>query len=68
MAEVYRDRLGIPHLRATDVGDLAEAQGEVTARDRGWQIEVDRLRASGRLSELIGKHIAEIRKEGCKVC
>lgn len=55
MAEVYRDRLGIPHLRATDVGDLAEAQGEVTARDRGWQIEVDRLRASGRLSELIGE-------------
>ncbi|MGX5771359.1 penicillin acylase family protein [Microbacterium trichothecenolyticum] len=54
MAEVYRDDLGIPHLRARDVGDLAEAQGEVTARDRGWQIEVDRLRASGRLSELIG--------------
>ena len=55
MAEVYRDALGIPHIRATDVGDLAEAQGEVTARDRGWQIEVDRLRASGRLSELIGE-------------
>ncbi|MFE5410663.1 penicillin acylase family protein [Microbacterium sp. NPDC056569] len=54
MADVYRDDLGIPHLRATDVGDLAEAQGEVTARDRGWQIEVDRLRAAGRLSELIG--------------
>ncbi len=55
MAELYRDDLGIPHLRATDVGDLAEAQGEVTARDRGWQIEVDRLRASGRVSELIGE-------------
>lgn len=54
MAEVYRDDLGIPHIRATDTGDLAEAQGEVTARDRGWQIEVDRLRAAGRLSELIG--------------
>lgn len=55
MAQVYRDDLGIPHIRATDAGDLAEAQGEVTARDRGWQIEVDRLRASGRLSELIGE-------------
>jgi penicillin amidase len=54
MAEVFRDDLGIPHIRAADVGDLAEAQGEVTARDRGWQIEVDRLRTSGRLSELIG--------------
>ena len=55
MADVYRDDLGIPHIRATDAGDLAEAQGEVTARDRGWQIEVDRLRAAGRLSELIGE-------------
>jgi len=55
MAEVYRDDLGIPHVRATDTGELAAAQGEVTARDRGWQIEVDRLRASGRLSELIGE-------------
>ncbi|MFE4727123.1 penicillin acylase family protein [Microbacterium sp. NPDC056736] len=55
MAEVFRDALGIPHIRARDVGDLAEAQGEVTARDRGWQIEVARLRASGRMSELIGE-------------
>lgn len=54
MAEVFRDALGIPHIRAEDVGDLAEAQGEVTARDRGWQIEVARLRATGRLSELTG--------------
>jgi len=55
MAEVFRDDLGIPHIRATDVRDLARAQGEVTARDRGWQIEVDRLRAHGRLAELIGE-------------
>lgn len=54
MAEVFRDALGIPHIRARDVRDLARAQGEVTARDRGWQIEVDRLRTAGRLSELIG--------------
>ncbi|WP_019180819.1 penicillin acylase family protein [Microbacterium yannicii] len=55
MAEVFRDDLGIPHIRAMDVGDLAEAQGEVTARDRAWQIEVGRLRAPGRLSELVGE-------------
>ncbi|MHC2998271.1 penicillin acylase family protein [Microbacterium sp. HJ5] len=54
MAELYRDAHGVPHLHATDVDDLARAQGEVTARDRGWQIEVDRLRASGRLAELVG--------------
>lgn len=54
MAEVFRDDLGVPHILAEDVRDLARAQGEVTARDRGWQIEVDRLRSSGRLAELIG--------------
>lgn len=52
---MFRDALGVPHIRAHDVHDLADAQGEVTARDRGWQIEVDRLRAAGRLSELIGR-------------
>jgi penicillin amidase len=55
MAELFRDALGVPHIRATDARDLADAQGEVTARDRGWQIEVDRLRSAGRLSELIGE-------------
>lgn len=55
MAELFRDPLGIPHLRAADVLALADAQGEVTGRDRAWQIEVDRLRAEGRISELIGE-------------
>lgn len=55
MARLYRDPLGIPHVRATDLRDLAAGQGEATARDRGWQIEVDRLRSPGRLSELIGE-------------
>ena len=51
MAEVFRDAFGIPHIRATDAGALAELQGHVTARDRAWQIEVDRLRPAGPLSE-----------------
>lgn len=55
MAEIFRDARGVPHVRATDVLDLADAQGEVTARDRGWQIETDRLRSTGRLAELIGE-------------
>lgn len=55
MAELYRDGLGIPHIRATTIRDLAFAQGEVTAQDRGWQIEVDRLRSVGRLAELVGE-------------
>ncbi|HWI32486.1 MAG TPA: GNAT family N-acetyltransferase [Microbacterium sp.] len=55
MAELFRDDLGVPHVRASDILSLARAQGDVTARDRGWQIEVDRLRAEGRLSSLIGE-------------
>ncbi|WP_421742898.1 penicillin acylase family protein [Cellulomonas sp.] len=51
---VYRDAFGVPHLRAADALTLAREQGLVTARDRGWQIEVDRWRAEGRLAERIG--------------
>ncbi|WP_127794985.1 penicillin acylase family protein [Agromyces sp. LHK192] len=53
-AELFRDRLGIPHLRAGDELALAEAQGRATALDRAWQIEVDRWRAEGRLAEHLG--------------
>ncbi|MBI9115869.1 penicillin acylase family protein [Sanguibacter suaedae] len=53
-AELFRDAWGVPHLRASDHLELAEAQGRVTALDRGWQIEVDRWRAEGRLAERIG--------------
>ena len=51
---VYRDALGVPHVRAADHLALAREQGHVTARDRGWQIEVDRWRAEGRLAERVG--------------
>ena len=54
-ARLYRDSLGIPHVRAANAMELADAQGEVTARDRAWQIEVARLRGEGRLAELIGE-------------
>lgn len=51
---VYRDALGVPHVRAADHLTLAYEQGLVTARDRGWQIEVGRWRAEGRLAERVG--------------
>ncbi|MGW6128683.1 penicillin acylase family protein [Cellulomonas sp. NPDC055163] len=53
-AELFRDAWGVPHVRAADHLELAEAQGRVTALDRGWQIEVDRWRAEGRLAERVG--------------
>jgi penicillin amidase len=51
---VYRDRWGIPHLRADSVSDLAFAQGRNAATDRAWQIQVERWRGEGRLAEHLG--------------
>ncbi|AQS68791.1 penicillin acylase family protein [Streptomyces pactum] len=54
MAETYRDAWGIPHLRAGDADGLARAQGRVTARDRAWQLEVERHRAQGTSASFLG--------------
>ncbi|MFC9062559.1 penicillin acylase family protein, partial [Streptomyces sp. NPDC057074] len=53
-AETYRDAWGIPHLRADSAGELARAQGRVTARDRAWQLEVERHRAQGTSASFLG--------------
>lgn len=54
MARTYRDAYGVPHVRASSVLDLAHAQGEVTARDRVWQLEHQRRRATGSVAEVFG--------------
>ncbi|GAA5209620.1 penicillin acylase family protein [Streptomyces thinghirensis] len=53
-AETYRDAWGIPHLRADNADELARAQGRVTARDRAWQLEVERHRAQGTSASFLG--------------
>jgi penicillin G amidase len=53
-AQVYRDRLGIPHVRAQSVQDAFFAQGFVHAQDRFWQMDFDRHRAYGRAAEYLG--------------
>ncbi|MFL9659380.1 penicillin acylase family protein [Streptomyces sp. PB17] len=53
-AETYRDAWGIPHLRADTPHELARAQGRVTARDRAWQLEVERHRAQGTSASFLG--------------
>ncbi|MFF2570711.1 penicillin acylase family protein [Streptomyces sp. NPDC058084] len=53
--EVHRDAWGVPHLRAADPRELARAQGLVTARDRAWQLEVERHRAQGTTAEFLGE-------------
>ena len=54
MARIYRDAYGVPHVRAGSVTDLAHGQGEVTARDRAWQLEWLRRRATGTTEEVLG--------------
>ncbi|SDL83502.1 penicillin amidase [Glycomyces sambucus] len=50
----HRDAWGIPHLRASDIVALAFAQGHNAAKDRAWQLEHLRRRATGTASELLG--------------
>ncbi|MEU1849174.1 penicillin acylase family protein [Streptomyces sp. NPDC019990] len=52
--EIYRDDWGIPHLRAASAAELAHAQGLVTARDRAWQLEVERHRAEATSASFLG--------------
>lgn len=52
--EIHRDAWGIPHLRAGNPRELARAQGLVTARDRAWQLEVERHRAQGTSASFLG--------------
>ncbi|MDH6435734.1 penicillin amidase [Streptomyces sp. SAI-144] len=52
--EIYRDAWGVPHLRAGSARELARAQGRVTARDRAWQLEVERHRAQGTSAAFLG--------------
>src|SRR5436305_233093 len=51
---VIRDKLGVPHIRASSFEDLFFAQGFVTAQDRLWQMDASRRYAAGELAELLG--------------
>jgi len=53
--DVYRDKLGVPHIYASTSHDLFFAQGYVQAQDRFWQMDVSRHIGGGRLSEMFGK-------------
>ncbi len=59
MARLFRDAYGVPHVRASSVLDLAHGQGEATARDRTWQVEWLRLRATAATTPVLGGELAE---------
>ncbi|HEU0369319.1 MAG TPA: penicillin acylase family protein, partial [Candidatus Acidoferrum sp.] len=59
---VDRDSWGIPHVRASSLADMAEAQGYVMAQDRLWQMDLLRRVARGQLSEILGSATVPIDK------
>jgi penicillin amidase len=52
--DIYRDRYGIPHVKAQTSHDAFFGQGFATAQDRLWQMDYDRVRAYGRSAEYMG--------------
>ena len=52
---VTRDEKGMAYIHAANLSDALKVQGFVTAQDRLFQMQVTRLLAQGRISELIGE-------------
>jgi len=52
---VIFDRLGIPHVYASSDEDALFAMGYLHARDRLWQMDIQRRLAEGKLSEILGQ-------------
>jgi penicillin amidase len=52
--DIYRDKMGIPHIYASSPHDLFFAQGYIHAQDRFWQMDTWRHIGSGTLSEMFG--------------
>ena len=53
--KIYRDKHGIPRIKAGSDMDAYFAQGFATAQDRLWHMEYDRLRGAGRWAEAVGE-------------
>lgn len=51
---IVRDEKGMAYIHAETLYDAAMAQGFVTAQDRLFQMQLTRLLAEGRISELVG--------------
>ena len=57
-ARVFRDTYGVPHLQAGDPLALVYLQGVNAARDRAWQIELERRRYLGTSAAFLGAEAA----------
>ena len=52
---ISRDENGVPHIVGSTVNDVLSGLGFAHAQDRLWQMEVSRMAAQGRLSEMFGE-------------
>ncbi|GAB3466620.1 penicillin acylase family protein [Streptomonospora sediminis] len=57
--DIVVDSAGVPHIYAENTGDAFFAQGMNAARDRLFQIDLQRRRGLGRLSAVLGPDFAE---------
>ncbi len=53
--KIYRDKWAVSHIYSENLQDLFAAQGYIHARDRFWQMEMNRRIATGTLAEVFGK-------------
>jgi penicillin G amidase len=58
--KISRDEKGMAYIYAENLSDALTAQGFVTAQDRLFQMELTRLMAQGRISELAGKKTVQL--------
>lgn len=61
--DVYFDERLVPHVFAEQENDLYFVQGFLHAKFRLWQMELQVFKASGRLSEIVGKRALGIDRE-----
>jgi len=61
--EVRYDRRGVPHIFATSDSDAYRALGYVVARDRLFQLWLQTMAASGRLTEIAGARALPLDRE-----
>lgn len=57
--EILIDRWGVPHIYAQSKNDVYFAQGFNAARDRLWQLDFNRRRGLGKLSEIFGESMVD---------
>ena len=58
--DVFKDEWGIPHIKAKNQHDAIFAYGYSVAKDRLFQMDLQRRVAQGRLSEILGDDLIEI--------